>query len=213
MIDKQKMNTITSAGFGTIAFRSAAAVLLALSSLHGASAQEAPQAPAATTEAASGTTRVRLFGQNGVLVAFYQNSTCIGGNGPKTTVSGGMGDAFSSFLGRAKNTSIGMAETPTTSGLAKRDGILSKAYFRDSEIPGNQPVPLQMHFQSAAGVPGSLYCANLGGTFTPESGKEYEVMLNTHPSKCTAVVHEIQKNEQGPATLRAIDIIPTQKCS
>ena len=56
------------------------------------------------------TARLRLFGRNGVLVEFYRNSSCIGGPGEKTTVSGGVGDAFSSFLGSAKNTAIGMLD-------------------------------------------------------------------------------------------------------
>lgn len=188
------------------------AALLTLAALNGAVAQEVPAASSTASQAEAGTARIRLFGQNGAMVAFYQNSTCIGGNGPKTTVSGGVGDAFASFLGRAKNTSIGMSETPTTTGLANRDGIMSKAYFREYEIPANQPLTLSMHFQNAAGVPGSLYCSTLGGTFTPEGGKEYEATLDFDAKKCTAHVREIQKNEQAPATLRDIDIAPTRDC-
>lgn len=202
------MNTTITAGL-----RAASLALLAACAIGNATAQEAAAgSPAAQAGASANTTRLRMFGQNGVMVDFYENSVCVGGNGPKTRVSGGVGDAFSSFLGRAKNTSIGMTETPTTSGLAKRDGIMSKAYFREYEIAANQPVTLSMHFQSAAGAPGSAYCANLGGTFTPEAGKEYEITLDIHPGKCTAVVNEIQKNEQGPSTLIEVAIAPTQKC-
>ena len=193
--------------------RIASVALLAGCAIGSATAQEtATVSPAAQAGASTNVTRVRLFGQNGAMVDFYENSVCIGGSGPKTRVSGGAGDAFSSLFGRAKNTSIGMTETPTTTGLSKRDGIMSKAYFREYEIAANQPMTLSMHFQSAAGAPRSAYCPTLGGTFTPEAGKEYEITLDIHPGKCTAVVNEIQKSEQGPATLREVAIAPTQKC-
>jgi hypothetical protein len=208
------MKTIDTAGLRRHAFRSACALLLGLSALSGAAAQEAATAAAASAAAAAPATtaRVRLFGQNGVMVRFYQNSSCIGGKGPDTTVSGGAGDAFGSFLGRARNTSIGMAETPTTANLGKRDGYFSKAYFREYEIPGNQPMTLRMAFQSAAGAPGSIYCPRLGGTFTPEAGKQYEVTMEAASNQCLAVVREIQESASGPANLRDIPVAATRDC-
>ena len=189
-------------------------MLLSFCALTGASAQEAAPAAASSTEAAApaAPARVRLFGQNGIMVHFYQNSSCVGGKGPKTTVSGGVGDAFGSFLGRAKNTSIGMPETPTTADLGKRDGYFSKAYFREYEIPGNQPMALRMAFQSGGGAPGSKYCRAFGGTFTPEAGKQYEVTLEVAPNECLAVVREIQESASGPATLRDIPVAGAKDC-
>jgi hypothetical protein len=205
------MKTTATTGFRSHAFRSASALLLSLCALTGASAQEAaPAAP--STETATATARVRLFGQNGIMVHFYQNSSCVGGKEPKTTVSGGVGDAFGSFLGRAKNTSIGMPETPTTADLGKRDGYFSKAYFREYEIPGNQPMALRMAFQSGGGAPGSKYCRAFGGTFTPEAGKQYEVTLEVAPNECLAVVREIQQNASGPASLRDIPVAAARDC-
>jgi hypothetical protein len=206
------MKTNATTGFCSHAFRSASALLLSLCALTGASAQEAAPAAAPSTETATATARVRLFGQNGILVHFYQNSSCVGGKGPKTTVSGGVGDAFGSFLGRAKNTSIGMPETPTTADLGKRDGYFSKAYFREYEIPGNQPMALRMAFQSGGGAPGSKYCRAFGGTFTPEAGKQYEVTLEVAPNECLAVVREIQQNASGPASLRDIPVAAARDC-
>jgi hypothetical protein len=207
------MKTIDSAGVRTIALRSASALLLSLCTLAGASAQEAQPAPAASNEAATpAPARVRLFGQNGLMVHFYQNSSCMGGKGPKTTVSGGVGDAFGSMFGRAKNTSIGMPETPTTANLGKRDGYFSKAYFREYEIAGNQPMALRMAYQSAAGAPGSKYCRTFGGTFTPEAGKQYEVSLEVSPNQCLAVVREIEESAQGAASLRDVAVAPTKDC-
>jgi hypothetical protein len=210
------MTTIETGGFRSHAFRSASALLLSLCASTGAFAQEAAPAAAPSAEAASATptatARVRLFGQNGIMVHFYQNSSCVGGKGPKTTVSGGVGDAFGSFLGRAKNTSIGMPETPTTADLGKRDGYFSKAYFREYEIPGNQPMALRMAFQSAAGAPGSKYCRAFGGTFMPEAGKQYEVTLEVAPNECLAVVREIQQTASGPANLRDIPVAAARDC-
>lgn len=198
-----------------IAVRSACTLLLAIGTLHGAAAQDSAAssaAPAATEqEAAPARTsaRVRLFGQNGVLVEFFQNSTCVGG-GQKTSVSGGMGDAFSSFAGRAKNISIGMKETPNTENLAKRDGFMSKAYFREYEVAGNQPITLKMHFRNTPGK--SLVCRNVGGTFTPEAGKDYEVAMDIHSDGCVASVQEIGQDAQGKVLMQDIKVEPAAVC-
>jgi hypothetical protein len=215
-------------------------ILVSLGALQQAGAQEpaamgqqnvpaaASQAPGANLQ----TARMRLFGQNGVQVIFYQNSTCIGGNGPSTTVSGGVGDAFSSFFGTAKNVSIGMKETPNTTNIAKRNGMMSKAYFREYQIPANQPLTLKMAFQNAPSVPyshvvsssggrqeivsgttGTLTCSKLGGSFTPEAGKDYEVALDVHGGYCNAVVREIQVDENGAVTMQEVKVEPTTPCS
>lgn len=188
----------------------AACTLLAAIAMHCATAQEAAATDAQPAAAARDTARVRLFGQNGVLVEFYQNSSCIGGKAQKTTVSGGMGDAFSSFLGRAKNTSIGMQDTPNTTNLSKRDGMMSKAYFREYEIPGNQPMTLRMHFQSGPGT--GYVCRRIGGTFTPEAGKDYEIGLSLRPGGCEAVVEEIQQDAQGAVSMKGIPVAPVVDC-
>ncbi len=194
------------------AIRAACALLLAVGAMHTAAAQEAaaPAPEAQPAAAARDTARVRLFGQNGVLVEFYQNSNCIGGKGPKTSVSGGAADAFSSFFGSAKNTSIGMKDTPNTQSMSKRDGMLSKAYFREYEIPGNQPLALRMHFRTGPGT--ALVCRNIGGTFTPEAGKDYEIGLSIRPGGCEAVVEEIQQDDAGVVTMKDVRVAPVLAC-
>lgn len=194
------------------AVRAACALLLAIGATHTATAQEAAAAAAEAQPAAAArdTARVRLFGQNGVLVEFYQNSSCIGGKAQKTTVSGGMGDAFSSFFGSAKNTSIGMKDTPNTQSMSKRDGMLSKAYFREYEIPGNEPLALRMHFRTGPGT--ALVCRNIGGTFTPEAGKDYEIGLSIRPGGCEAVVEEIQQDDAGVVTMKDVRVAPVLTC-
>lgn len=185
--------------------RLALAALMTCGLMQVAAGQDAgPQQPS------SGTSRIRVFGQNGITVDFYENSACIGGNAKKTRVSGGLGDAFSSFLGRAKNTSIGMAETPNTKRLTERDGMVSKAYFREYQIAGNQPVALSMYFQS--GPTGGVRCTNLGGTFTPEAGKDYDIAVNLEPGQCRAMVQEIRTDAQGAVTMTDITTTPASKC-
>lgn len=162
-------------------------------------------------EAGSEKARIRLFGQNGTTVDFFQNSTCVGGSAARTRVSGGVGDAFSSFLGSVKNTSIGIKETPTTQELSQRDGIVSKAYFREYEVAAGQPLTVSMFFQS---VPtGSRFtCRNLGGTFTPEAGKDYEIALKFRSDQCLASIQEIRQDEQGQVALLDVEARSTTKC-
>lgn len=168
--------------------------------------------PASTAqEAGTGKARIRLFGQNGTTVDFFQNSTCVGSSAARTRVSGGVGDTFSSFLGSVKNTSIGIKETPTTQALSQRDGFVSKAYFREYEIAAGQPLTVSMFFQS---VPtGSHFkCRNLGGTFTPEAGKDYEIALKFRSDQCLASVQEIRQDEQGQVALLDVETRSTAKC-
>lgn len=191
----------------------ACVVMMSFAAIEAAAAGQASGAEpvAAVQETAPATARVRLFGQNGTTVDFYQNSSCVGGKAVRNRVSGGVGDAFSSLFGSAKNTSIGMKETPTTQQLSQRDGFASKAYFREYEIPANQPFTVSMFFQS---VPKGMRfeCRNLGGTFTPESGKEYEIALKFNSDLCLASVEEIRQDEQGKATLVSVDTAPSAKC-
>lgn len=205
-------NLSCSSGFASGICRAVCISLVSLGAMSITSAQElasvdtAVQSPGTT----SGKARIRVFGQNGTLVEFYENSQCVGGNGPMTKVSGGLGDAFSSFFGRSKNTSIGMKETPTTQNLAKRDGLLSKIYFREYEVAANQPLALRMHFQD---IGSRSSCGDIGGTFKPEPGKEYEVLLDFEPKLCITKVQEILQDEQGAISLQKVALASTFKCT
>ncbi|MFJ2990940.1 hypothetical protein ACIPF8_24055 [Collimonas sp. NPDC087041] len=148
--------------------------------------------------------RIRLFGQNGMGVKYYPNSACYGGD--SVTVSGGFGDAFSSFLGAASNTSIGMPETPNSGKPGTRNGFFSKAYFREYKIAANQPLTIKLDFQSNPSPSvsfqkgqstGYLYCKTLAGTFVPEAGKDYEISLDIKDGMCVPVLNELQTNADG----------------
>jgi hypothetical protein len=158
------------------------------------------------------TARIRLFGQNAVMVKFYRNSTCHGRGADETKVSGGLGDAFSSFIGTVKNVSIGMKETPNTVNLAKRNGYASKAYFREYELAAGQPLTIAMKFRDM--MPnGSVYCRTIAGTFTPSAGKDYEAALDLGGGGCKAVIREIAAAENGEVSMQDVDVQVAAECS
>ena len=178
--------------------------------------------------AEQGAARLRLFGQNAVLVKYYPNSQCEGGD--SVSVSGGMGDAFSSFIGTAKSQSIGMPETPNTKSLAARDGMLSKAYFREYEIAAGQPVTIAMGFREARAAPpavmpaggvantaapsGTVYCRTIVTTFVPEKGKDYEAALDIRSSEgvCVQSIHEVRTTPDG-IVLSPVAVARAEACS
>lgn len=139
-------------------------------------------------------TRVRLYGQNGATVTYYVNSACAGGE--SVSVSGSIGDAFSSFIGTSSNKSIGMPSSPTSENLAARNGILSKAYYREYEVEPGQPITVTMRFQSNPGNT-YTYCNTRAMTFIPEKGKDYEGALEITDNRCTQVINELQATSEG----------------
>lgn len=161
--------------------------------------------------AEQGTARLRLFGQNAVMVKYYPNSKCDGGD--SVSVSGGMGDAFSSFIGTAKNQSIGMPETPTTANLAARDGLMSKAYFREYEIAAGQPVTIAMGFREARAVD-TVSCRTIVTTFVPEKGKDYEAGLDIRSREgvCVQTINEVSA-ASGGVVLTPVAVARAEACS
>ncbi len=147
----------------------------------------ASSAVAVTLEAIPKNARIRLFGQNGMGVVYYPNSKCEGGSNG-VTVSGGLGSTFSSFLGTITNESIGMPETETTKNLAKRSGLLSKAYFREYQINAGEPITVALSFND---VGLRKKCDVLVNTFTPESGADYEGRLDVDAEICTFVMNRV----------------------
>ncbi|MQR02577.1 hypothetical protein [Glaciimonas soli] len=163
--------------------------------------------------------RIRLFGQNGMGVKYYPNSACYGGD--SVTVSGGFGDAFSSFLGVASNTSIGMPETPNSGKPSTRNGYFSKAFFREYKITANQPLTIKLDFQSNPSPSvsflkgqstGYLSCRTHAGTFIPEAGKDYEISLDIKNGMCIPVLNELQTTEDG-LILQPVVVSKAERCN
>jgi hypothetical protein len=111
-----------------------------------------------------------------------------------------LGSAFGSFVGTASNQSIGIPDTPNVKNITERDGILSKAYFREYVVEAEQPLAL---FLKLLGTPSGRgtnpgpqhhirrYCNAITGTFIPETGKDYEVTLDVEPGFCVARVNQV----------------------
>jgi hypothetical protein len=162
-----------------------------------------------TNTATDDTARIRLFGQNGFGIKLYQNSACVGGK--SITVSGGLGDAFSSFVGTASNKSIGMPATHNTENSSNRNGFFSKAFFREYAIAAGKPVTITSGFASN---PGPVYtaCKRIATTFTPEAGKDYEVTLDITPTHCLQVISEMHTTPDG-MTLQRVPAVKADSCS
>lgn len=145
--------------------------------------------------------RLRMFGQNGASAVLFKNSACVksfwSGDGEK--VSGGMGSAFGSFIGKVSNTSLGIAETDSTRYLSNHDGMLSKAYFREYVIPANKSTSMTMRFQDvssfyrANGITYDHISASCGGSisFTPQAGADYEAAFTWSGKDCSLGVHQV----------------------
>lgn len=171
-------------------------------------AQEAALAdtPAAATAAASAPapstiSRIRLFGQNGATAFLYRDSSCIRGffSDGVEKASGSMGAAFSSFIGQVSNESLGIPETETSLNLSSKDGLLSKAYFREYEIPAGKPSSLRLGFQNVSsfyvmhGVSHETRGASCSGdiSFTPRAGADYEASFSWEGRLCRTGVNEV----------------------
>ena len=180
----------------------------------GRDAEVAGSAPAASESEASakaaeaGSARIRLFGRNGFIVDFFENSMCFGGDA-KTSVSGSLGSTFSSFLGKQKSVSLGIKDTPNTLSMASKDAPFSKGYFREYKVAAGQPLTLKMSYA----LPQAMSCGPIGKTFIPQAGKDYEAILDVdfRARRCTVGVQEVQANE-GDAVLVEVPSMPPTKC-
>lgn len=171
-------------------------------------AQESTQADEAVkpgTPAQS--SRLRMFGQNGASAVLYRGQACVkdfwSDDGEKA--SGGLDSAFSSFIGRVSNASLGIPETKTSRNLSNRDEALSKAYFREYFIPADQPSSIRLGFQDISsfyvpvaqiGRPAFRYAYVDRGchgaiSFVPGAAKDYEVAFSWQGKTCRAAINEV----------------------
>lgn len=141
--------------------------------------------------------RIRIFGQNGAMAQLHAGKACIKGHGER--VSGSLGSAFGSLIGKVSNVSLGMPETENTRNLSQMDGIASKAYFREYVIPAAIPTSLRLGFQgvpsfyTVGGVRYSGPTTSCSGavSFTPEAGRDYEVGFSWQGRVCRIAVNQV----------------------
>jgi len=167
-----------------------------------------PEAPAGATAAVSASvppaslnSRIRLFGQNGATAFLYRDSSCIRGffSDGVEKASGSMSAAFGSFIGQVSNESLGIPETETSLNLSSRSSLLSKAYFREYEIPAGKPSSLRLGFQNVSsfyvmnGVSHETRGASCSGdiSFTPRAGADYEASFSWEGKQCRTGVNEV----------------------
>lgn len=189
-------------------------------------ADDAPEPGATPAVNGHQDSRLRMFGQNGASAVLFRDSACAksfwSSEGEKA--SGGFGSAFGSFIGRVSNTSLGIAETDTTRYLSDKDGMLSKAYYREYVIPANKPSTLSMRYQDITTfyqVHGASYTytyshtpPSCGGsiTFTPEAGQDYEVGFRWAEKACFLSVNHVVTKD-GKTELVPVPVSDAPDCA
>lgn len=161
------------------------------------------QLPASSQQYDAGeSARIRLYGQNGKPSTMWVQ-TGGGGQPVEVKVGGSLGDALGSMVGAVKNESIGIAETENSRRLNARDGMLSKAFYREFVVPAGKPLQVSnafiglTHVQSMPfGGPQLVHrqrsCSSSKIRFIPRAGKDYEVSTYQSGNACTVIVFEIQ---------------------
>jgi len=139
--------------------------------------------PATSVLAADpGSSRIRIFGQNGAFADLHPGSACLKREG-RERVSGSMGSAFGSMFGKVSNVSIGIPETETSQNIRQMDGIASKAYFREYVIPSGVATSLRLGFRDVSSFypVGNIsystpsFSCDGAVSFVPQVGQDYEV--------------------------------------
>lgn len=184
-----------------------------------AAATEAASAPAAP--ATSAISRLRLFGQNGATAFLYRDSSCIRGmfSDGVEKASGGMSSAFGSLIGSVSNTSLGIPETETSKNLSRKDGIFSKAYFREYEVPADKPSSLRIGFQDVSpfyvvnGINYETVSPSCSGdiTFTPRAGEDYEAAFSWEGKRCSISINRVIAKD-GKTELVPVPITRAPSC-
>ena len=168
-----------------------------------------------TTYDAQSQARIRLFGQNQkpTIMDVCQPS----GKTQRINVGGSMGDAFSSFTRTASNHSLGIAPSETTRQLARQDGILSKALYREFAIPAGKPVNLRAAYvglTTTYSTPAHIVtmregsCRSASASFVPQAGHDYEVVSLQHGRQCGISVFDLTDVGQPVA----VALEPLQQC-
>lgn len=150
--------------------------------------------------------RIRLYGQNQKPTSMTYRLP----NGKKVNVGVGasLGESFSSFIGTAKNTSLGMPKTAMVNNMKRYNGILSKVLYHEFVIPAGTPISVHNSFiglstslpetNDKTGISNRTVttytepsCTGDDITFTAEAGKDYEVVPAHNSRACGVVLLQI----------------------
>lgn len=168
----------------------------------------------------SDSAKIRIFGQNGASAKLYAGQACTDGKAIK--VSGSLGQAFGSFVGASKNESIGIPDTATTQNLSDKNGILSKAYYKEYEIPANQPSTVSLsfhdvsHFYKSNGAQYVRHSPSCRGdvSFTAKPNANYEVGFSWDNKQCNLTINEVIATSEGQAAqLSPVEVRDASDCN
>jgi hypothetical protein len=153
-----------------------------------------------------GHARVRFFGQAVIGLTFYENKSCYGGDGV-TASRTGFGGAF----GSKKNVSLGIPETPNVVNLKDRNGFLAKAFYHEYSVNAGEALTILASLHETTGRT-TYSCGNIGTSFIPGDGKDYEVAFNYGGATCHLSVMQIDSTEAG-VKLLPVELSVANKCS
>lgn len=165
--------------------------------------------------------RIRVYGQNGNPTIMNVGIDCATNpKGTKINVGGGLGEALGSLVGSTSNESIGIPQTEVSTKLADKDGILSKAFYRELIIPANKPVNISPGLQKV----GSEFhighipifdntCKTTTISFTPEAGKDYEAVGLRKGGGCNFFISEITTEAGQLSEIRTLENQAPYKCN
>lgn len=149
--------------------------------------------------------RIRLFGHDETpSIIVVQTGRREGNSAVKVKVGGkSLADLIGAMVGALKNKSIGMAETENTRNLKYRNGVFSRACYREFVAPGGTPLKVENAFlgeaSSAMAFAGVQFIFEPRGgfsdtvSFVPQAGKDYEVMTYRNGNTCSVLVYEVQQ--------------------
>lgn len=153
-----------------------------------------------------GHARVRFFGQAVIGLTFYENKTCREGRGVEASKTG-----FGGLFNNKQNISLGIPETPNVVNLKQRDGILSKAFYREYSVNASEPLTISASLKETTGRTG-YSCGQLDYYFVPEAGRDYEVALDIQNQICSLSVMQIESVE-AEVKLLPVKLSLVKKCS
>lgn len=144
--------------------------------------------------------RIRIYGQNQKPSTVEAGIDCSAGQkGQKFSTGGSLGEAFGSLTGTVKSQSVGIAPTANSRQLGERNGILSRAFFREFVIPAGKTANVQTFYVGLTNqyeTPAHVViqkegsCKSRKGSFVPQAGKDYEV-IGVNGRACGVAVYEV----------------------
>lgn len=188
--------------------RTAATLLLASLLLAGPAAAQDPD-PVADA-------RVRIFGQNGRAITMYTNAVCRDMYDDRLEVVRSVDDTFGTLLkGAPDNVSLGIPITDTVRNM--KSVMFSRPNYQELLVAGGQPLIFDGRIEGGTmprsyrhGPDISYHCERPPTLqFTPEPGKDYEVVMTVSGGMCRISANEVHADGGlAPAPLK----MPKAQC-